>query len=108
MHACVYTGASTGQATGPREINNGLGFISLGSDTHTHVVLITGAYADRHTHTPTRTSGFPMSYLQGGHCRWDPEDIKKTRNRRGETGREMVKVWGGRGNMWKNDSHVNK
>ena len=71
---CVYTGASTGQATGPREINNGLGFISLGSDTHTHVVLITGAYADRrarthtHTHTHTHTSGFPMSCLQGGHC----------------------------------------
>lgn len=34
MRVSVYTGASTGQATEPREINNGLGFISLGSDTH--------------------------------------------------------------------------
>lgn len=32
---CVYTGASTGQATGPREINNGLSFISRHSDTRT-------------------------------------------------------------------------
>ena len=35
---------------------------------HTHVVLITGAYADTHTHTLAHNSGFPMSYLQGGHC----------------------------------------
>lgn len=70
---------------------------------HTHVVLITGAYADRQTHT--QTSGLSMSYLQGGHCRRHPEDIKK---RKTEEEKDMVKARGDRGTMQKNHSHINK
>lgn len=49
-----------------------------------HVVLITGTYADRYSHTPAQTSGFSVSYVQGGHCWWHPEDTEEEEDGRRE------------------------
>lgn len=98
---CVYTQVHRqAKRQDHGKINNGLGFISPGSDTHTcgaHYRCLRG-----YAHTTTDTSGFPMSYLQGGHRRWHPGDIKKKDlglKKRGDM--LKCKVRGGRTNTWK-------
>lgn len=63
---CVYTGASIGQTTQSREINNGLGFISQGSDTHTCCSLQVLVEIGIHSHTLSHTLSRAVTVLSPG------------------------------------------